>query len=96
MDGLLPDSLPAGLFITPVILPPSAVEERNVKVLVHNGTSRDISIPAGTVITNVYPTDTLTTTSGDQSSTVIDSQLFDFGVSLLLEAWEKKLSTKRR
>ncbi len=36
------DSLPAGLFITPVLLLPSAVEEKNVKLLVHNETSKDI------------------------------------------------------
>ncbi len=35
------DSLPAGLFIT-VLLLPSAVEEKNVKLLVHNETSKDI------------------------------------------------------
>ncbi len=52
------DSLPAGLFITPVLLLPSAIEERNVKLLVHNETSKDIYIPAGTILANVYPTDT--------------------------------------
>ncbi len=94
MDGPVQDSLPAGLFITPVILPPSAVEERHVKVLVHNETSKDISIPAGTVMANVYPTDTITTLSGGQSSTVIDPQLFDFGESSLPKPWEKRLRQK--
>lgn len=60
------NSLPAGTFITPVVLPSSAMEGRNIQVLIHNETSKDISIPAGTVMANVYPTDTLTVSSGEQ------------------------------
>ncbi len=88
------DSLPAGLFITPVLLLPSEVKERNVKLLVHNETSKDIYIPAGTVLANVYPTDTITTISGDQSSTEIDPQRFAFGESSLPKTWEKRLRQK--
>ncbi len=87
-------SLPAGTFITPVVLPSSAVEGRNIQVLVHNETSKDISIPAGMVMDNVYPTDTLTVTSGEQSSQVIDPSLFNFGESSIPKAWEWRLRQK--
>ncbi len=84
--------MPAGLFITPVLLLPSAIEERNVKLLIHNETSKDIYIPS--VLANVYPTDTITTLSVDQNSTEIYPQLFEFGESSLLNTLEQRLRQK--
>lgn len=94
VDRPVQDSLPAGLLITPVILPSVDAEEKAIKVLLQNETSKDISIPAGTIIANVYPTDTLLTTSGDHNSTVVDPQLFKFGDAEIPEVWEKRLRQK--
>ncbi len=92
VDTAEEDSLPAGTFITPLVLPSTAVDGKNTQVLVHNKTSKDISIPAGTVVTHVYPTDTLAVPSVDSnSSKVIDPKLFDFSESSIPEAWEQRL-----
>ncbi|KAI7797198.1 hypothetical protein IRJ41_020208, partial [Triplophysa rosa] len=94
VDRPVGDSLPAGLLIIPVLLPSSAIEEKTIKVLMQNETSKDIHISAGTVIANVYPTDTVLATFGSQNSAVIDPQLFDFGEAEIPEAWEKRLRQK--
>ncbi|KAA0724940.1 Retrovirus-related Pol polyprotein from transposon 412 [Triplophysa tibetana] len=94
VDRPVGDSLPAGLLIIPVLLPFSAIEEKTIKVLMQNETSRDIPISAGTVIANVYPTDTVLATVGSPKSAVIDSQLFKFGEAEIPEAWEKRLRQK--
>ncbi|RXN34850.1 Retrovirus-related Pol polyprotein from transposon 297 [Labeo rohita] len=95
VDTTEADSLPAGTYITPVVLPCSAVDGKNIQVLVHNETSKDISIPAGTVVANAYPTDTLAVPSGgSNSSKVIDPMLFDFSESSIPKAWELRLRQK--
>jgi len=57
------DMLPAGLFILPVVLPSSAVEENKFKVLIKNETCKEVTIPSGTVVAHVFPTDTVTVAS---------------------------------
>ncbi|KAL1271694.1 hypothetical protein QQF64_030710 [Cirrhinus molitorella] len=95
VDTAEEDSLPAGTFITPVVLPSSAINGENLQVLVHNETSKNISIPAGTVVANVYPTDTLSVPARvSNSSKVIDPALFDFGESSIPKAWELRLRQK--
>ncbi|KAK3522328.1 hypothetical protein QTP86_003678, partial [Hemibagrus guttatus] len=95
VDAAEEDSLPAGIFITPVVLSSSAIEGKNFQVLVHNETSKDIYIPAGTVVAQVYPTDTIAVpSSGAHSSQVIDPMLFDFGRSVIPGAWEQRLRQK--
>ncbi|RXN25500.1 Retrovirus-related Pol polyprotein from transposon 297 [Labeo rohita] len=95
VDTAEADSLPAGTFITPVVLPSSAVDGKNIQVLVHNETSKDISIPAGTIVAHVYPTDTLVVPSrSSNSSKVIDPTLFDFSESSIPKAWELRLRQK--
>nr|XP_055033931.1 uncharacterized protein LOC129422186 [Misgurnus anguillicaudatus] len=88
------DPLPAGLFIPPVVLPSSAVDVNNFRVLVHNETSKDLSIPAGTIIAHVFPTDTVTVAPGVQNSKPIDPDLFNFGGSTIPAAWEERLRLK--
>ncbi|KAL0198818.1 hypothetical protein M9458_007358, partial [Cirrhinus mrigala] len=95
VDTTEADSLPAGTFITPVVLPSSAIDGKNIQVLVHNETSKDISIPAGTVVAHVYPTDTLAVPSGGSNSfKVIDPMLFNFSESSIPKAWELRLRQK--
>lgn len=87
--------LPAGLFIPPMVLPSSALEVNNFRVLIHNETYKDISIPAGTVIAHVFPTDTVTVTQRVQTSTkTINPELFDFSESTIPAVWEQRLRQK--
>nr|XP_020443948.1 uncharacterized protein LOC109952966 isoform X2 [Monopterus albus] len=95
LDTAEDGSLPAGLFIIPVVFPSSAVDGKTIQVLVHNETSKDITIPAGAVVAHVYPTDTLVGPSGDSYiHKVIDPTLFDFRESPIPEAWERRLQQK--
>ncbi|RXN37217.1 Retrovirus-related Pol polyprotein from transposon 297 [Labeo rohita] len=95
VDTAEADSLPAGTFITPVVLPSLAVDGKSIQILVHNETSKDISIPAGTIVAHMYPTDTLTVPSGgSNSSEVIDPMLFDFSESSIPKTWELRLRQK--
>lgn len=94
VDSPEEDNLPAGTFITPFVLPFSTIQDNSVQVLVHNETSKDISIPSGTIMANVYLTDTLTVGSGEKSSQVIDPSLFKFEDSSIPELWEMRLRQK--
>ncbi|RXN17862.1 Retrovirus-related Pol polyprotein from transposon 297 [Labeo rohita] len=89
------DTLPAGLFILPVVLPSSAVEENKVRVLIKNETCKEITIPVGTVIAHVFPTDTVTAASDVPTKPKrIDPKLFDFSKSEIPKQWEDRLRQK--
>lgn len=89
------DVLPAGLFIVPVVLHSSAVEENKCKVLIKNETCKDVTIPIGTVVAHVFPTDTVTVASDIQTkSKCIDPKLFDFRKSTIPKEWEDRLRQK--
>lgn len=51
------DILPTVLFILLVVLPSSAVEKNKCKLLTRRA---KITIPAGTIVAHVFPTDTVT------------------------------------
>lgn len=88
-------SLPAGLFIPPTILPSSAINVNNFRVLICNETSKDISIPSDTVIAKVFPTDTVTVTPEVPAVTKrLDPKVFNFGDSPIPADWEKRLREK--
>lgn len=95
IETLSIDPLPAGLFVSPVVLPSSVVDVNNFRVLIHNETSKDFSIPAGTVIAHVFLTDTVTIAHGVQESKrLINPELFNFGEANIPAAWERKLGLK--
>ncbi|KAG1952160.1 paraneoplastic antigen Ma1 [Pimephales promelas] len=89
------DMLPAGLFILPVVLPSSAVEENKFKVLIKNETCKEVTIPSGTVVAHVFPTDTVTVASVTPvESKTINPKVFDFNKSTIPKEWEDRLRQK--
>lgn len=61
----------------------------------HNETSRDISLPPGTVVAQVYSTDTVAVAQQSKNiPTTINPELFNFGNSSVPEGWKKRLSQK--
>ncbi len=61
-------------------MPSSAVDVNNLRVLIHNETSKDLSIPAGTVIAHVFPTDTVTVAYEiPESKGPLNPELFNLG-----------------
>lgn len=88
-------SLPVGAFITPVVFPGSAIDKKAIQVFIHNETSRDISIPSGTVVAQVYSTDILSVPSRRHSSSkALDPMSFDFSGSSIPKEWEMRLREK--
>ncbi len=77
-------------------MPSSAVDVNNLRVLIHNETSKDLSIPAGTVIAHVFPTDTVTVAHEiPESKGPLNPELFNFGEEAPIPAaWEKRLRLK--
>lgn len=89
------DPLPSGLFVSPVVMPSSAVDVNNFRVLIHNETSKDLSIPVGTVVAHVFPTDTVTVAHDiPESKGPLNPELFNFGEAPIPAGWEKRLRLK--
>lgn len=62
VEAVADDQLPAGLFITPVVLPFSAIKVDTLQLPVHNETSKEVAVPPGAVLAHMFPTDTVTKT----------------------------------
>lgn len=89
------DSLPAGLLVSPVVLSSSAVDVNNFRILIQNETSKELSVPPGTVVAQIFPTDTVTVAHGvTKSNDQINPDVFNFGDSNIPTAWEKRLRLK--
>ncbi|KAL0157149.1 hypothetical protein M9458_048395, partial [Cirrhinus mrigala] len=87
--------LPVGVLVPPVVVPFSAIEVNQFRVLVRNDTLKEKSIPTGTVLARVYATDTVRETrSVSNVPRVIDPKLFDFGNSPVSQEWKARLSQK--
>lgn len=87
-------SLPAGVIIQPVVLPSHSMNTNSFNVLLRNETLKDATMPAGAIIANVYPTDTVTSAARPPSGEVLDAKLFDFSDSPMPEAWKERLGQK--
>jgi len=73
-------SLPAGILVQPTVLHSADMNVESFKLLVCNDTSRDITIPVGTVIAKVFPTDTVTVAQGVQNASKrLVPKIFKFG-----------------
>lgn len=57
-------------------MPSSAVDVNNFRVLIHNETSKDLSIPVGTVVAHVFPT---VAHDIPESKGPLNPELFNFG-----------------
>lgn len=87
--------LPAGVFVPSSVLYSSDIDVDSFKLLVCNETAKDISIPPGTVMANVFHTDTVTVAQGDQTPVrKLNPNIFNFGDSPILPNWEERLRKK--
>lgn len=86
METSAEDQLPSGLIIPPMVLPFTEVNLNQLRVPIHNETSRDISLQPGTVIAQVYSIDTVAVAQGSKNiPTTINPELFNFGNSSVPE-----------
>lgn len=87
--------LPAGILVPPTVLHSSDMNVDSFKLLVCNDTSRDITIPVGTVIAKVFPTDTVIVAQGVQTGHKrLDPKIFKFGDSPVPANWKARLREK--
>lgn len=89
------NQLPAGVFVPSSVLHSSDVELNSLKLLVCNEIGKDITISEGTVMANVFHTDTVTVMQREQTSMKkLDPNIFNFGVSPIPSNWEGRLRKK--
>lgn len=95
VEGPEEDVLPAGVLVPPVVVPFSAMETSQVRVLVRNDTFKEKSIPNGTVLGRVYATDTVRDArEAPKDHQLLDPEAFDFGNSPVSQAWKDRLRQK--
>lgn len=84
--------LPAGVLVQTGVLPDSDIDDNCITVLIQNESKKTTSIPAGTVIAEMYAVDTATPIQpSDLASETTDPSLFNFGDSPLPEEWKSRL-----
>lgn len=78
--------LPTGVFLHPMVLPSGALNVNSCKVLVKNESTRETSIPEGTVIGYMYHIDSVATIPPKESHpSEFDENLINFGDSPIPE-----------
>lgn len=95
VEGPEDDVLPAGVLVPPVVVPFSAMEANQLRVLVRNDTFKEKFIPNGTVLARVYATDTVRDAREvSENHQILDPELFDFGDSPVPQTWKDRLKQK--
>lgn len=95
LEAIEDNPLPAGILVPPMVLHSSNLNVDSFKLLVCNDTSQDITIPVGTVIAKLSPTDTVTVAQGVQTaSKKLDPQIFKFGDSPIPANWKARMREK--
>ncbi|KAL6491410.1 hypothetical protein MHYP_G00017550 [Metynnis hypsauchen] len=95
MDSSPSVTLPADVFILPMVMPSGALDANSFKVLVRNESTREISIPVGTVIGSVFHIDSVSTIQSKETApSNFDASQINFGDSPISEKWKNRLRQK--
>lgn len=95
MDSSPVATLPADVFIHPMVVPSGAVEVNSFRIMIKNESTREISIPVGTVVGSMFHIDSVSTIPPKEMvSSDFDVSLFDFGDSPISEQWKNRLRQK--
>uniref|UniRef100_A0A3B1IUI3 Gypsy retrotransposon integrase-like protein 1 n=3 Tax=Astyanax mexicanus TaxID=7994 RepID=A0A3B1IUI3_ASTMX len=90
-----PDSLPAGVALSPCVLLPSDLDVNRFSVLLKNESLKEKNISKGTVIAQIHEADVVTEVKSEPSpQDKIDPALFDFGNSPIPAEWRERLTQK--
>lgn len=87
-------NLPAGVLVPPVVLPPSAMDTNSFTLMLRNESQKETTLPAGTVLAQVYLVDSVIQPPKSPQTKSIDPELFNFGDSPIPEAWRTRLADK--
>ncbi|XP_049329329.1 uncharacterized protein LOC111193656 [Astyanax mexicanus] len=86
--------LPQGLLLQPMVVSSSAIVATNFKVVLENESLKEVIVPAGTVVGQLYLTDTATPAMTMTTSVKIDPEHFKFADSPIPEYWKNRLKQK--
>lgn len=88
-------SLPADVFLLPMVLPSGALDVNSMKILVKNEASRETSIPEGAIIGGMYHVDSVATIPPKESAhSDFDESMVNFGDSPISAQWKSRLRKK--
>ncbi|XP_057684821.1 uncharacterized protein LOC130911119 [Corythoichthys intestinalis] len=95
MDTAPVTTLPADVFIHPMIVPSEALEINSFRILVKNESTRDISLPVGTVIGSMFHIDSVENIPPkEETPSEFDASQINFGDSTISEQWKNRLRRK--
>lgn len=88
-------ALPADVIFHPMVVPSGALDVHSLRILLKNESSRETSIPVGTVLGCVYHIDSVATIPPMETvSSDFDESLINFGDSPISEQWKNRLCKK--
>lgn len=88
-------ALPADVIFHPMVVPSGALDINSLRILLKNDSSRETSIPVGTVIGCVYHIDSVVTIPPKETaSSDFDESMINFGDSPISEQWKNRLCKK--
>ncbi len=88
-------ALPADVIFHPMVVPSGALDVNSLRILLKNESSRETSIPVGTVIGCVYHIDSVATIPPKETaSSDFDESMINFGDSPISEQWKNRLCKK--
>lgn len=95
VEAFSQNPLPADVFLQPMVIPSHAVDVNRFTVLIQNETLKDTTIPVGSIVGCLCPTDVVHKLSEQQpTSKVFDLSLLDFGDSPAPEERKERLRQK--
>ncbi|XP_036433704.1 uncharacterized protein LOC118812695 [Colossoma macropomum] len=88
------EPLPYGVLIQPVAIPASAVDVSRFSVVMQNESMKEVGIPVGTVLGQLYVTDSVMVPPNPDVPRNMDPRLIQFGDSSVPEEWKERLREK--
>lgn len=95
MDPSPAATLPADVFIHPMVVPSGALDINSFRVLLKNESTKEISLPVGTVIGSMFHIDSVATIPHkEMAPSDFDASVINFGDSPISEEWKNRLRQK--
>ncbi|KAL6474145.1 hypothetical protein MHYP_G00177060 [Metynnis hypsauchen] len=88
------EPLPHGILIQPVVIPASAVDVSRFSMVMQNESMKEVDIPVGNVLGQLYVTDSVMVPNNPDAPRDIHPKLIQFGDSPVPEEWKERLREK--
>lgn len=95
VDSATTASLPADVFLLPMVMPSGPLDVSSLRVLVKNESSRETSIPEGALLGGMYYIDSVSTIPPKEiAHSDFDGSVVNFRDSPISEQWKDRLRKK--